>query len=309
MVEMAIIAAYAVGAENGWVFIRGEYPIAYTRIKGAVDQFRSAGYLGQNILGVEGFNFDVEVRKGAGAYICGEETALFEAIEGRRGFPRIKPPFPVTHGLFQEPTVVNNVETFSAALVALNKGLDNWLQLGTKESPGTKLFCLSGHVRKPGLYELPFGVTINEVIELGGGVPDGKGIQAVLIGGAAGKFITPDHLDMALTYEDSKERNIPIGSGVIMVFDESADLREGLYQLSRFFAHESCGKCFPCQLGTKRQEEIWERIVKHGVVKTSDRQDLIDIGLTMTETSLCGLGQTAASAVLSAIDFWPELVE
>ncbi len=309
VVEAATLAAYAVGAENGWFFVRGEYPRSFARLNAAIGQARQAGYLGQNILGKEGFSFDIEMRLGAGAYICGEETALFEAIEGKRGFPRIKPPFPTTHGLFQQPTAINNVETLVAALVALNLGVATWRSVGTEGSPGTKLFCLSGHVGKPGIYEVPFGTTIRELIDLAGGVPNGAPIQAVLMGGAAGVFIGPEKLDTPLTYEAAGEQNIPIGSGVVMVFDQTADLRMALYQLSRFFAHESCGKCFPCQLGTQRQMEILDSIAANGGADPADRAALLDIGFTMTETSLCGLGQTAASAVMSAVTRWPELVK
>jgi NADH-quinone oxidoreductase subunit F len=308
VIEAMTAAGYAAGAELGWIFVRGEYPRSYARLQEAVRQARAAGYLGQDILGVTGFNLDVEIRLGAGAYICGEETALFEAIEGKRGFPRIKPPFPTTHGLFGQPTAINNVETLVAALVAFDVGLENWRELGTADSPGTKLFCLSGHVVRPGIYEIPFGATIQELIEMAGGVPGGKAIQAVLMGGAAGKFIGPEELDMPLTYEDSRTREIPLGSGVVMVFDETVDLRITLYELSRFFAHESCGKCFPCQLGTQRQMEILEHIAFNSGAKPADKQILLDVGFAMTETSLCGLGQTAASAVVSAIERWPELV-
>ncbi|MFZ0544705.1 MAG: NAD(P)H-dependent oxidoreductase subunit E [Candidatus Promineifilaceae bacterium] len=308
VIESATVAAYGVGAENGWIFVRGEYPRSFRRLQNAVEQARAAGYLGRNVLGKAGFHFDIEVRMGAGAYICGEETALFEAIEGKRGFPRIKPPFPTTHGLFMQPTSVNNVETLVAALVVLETGLEAWQQLGTEKSPGTKLFCLSGHVEKPGIYEVPFGLTIRELIEMAGGVAGGKNLQAALMGGAAGVFIGEEKLDMPLTYEASRENGIPLGSGVVMVFDESADLRKAMYQLGRFFAHESCGKCFPCQLGSQRQMEILDRIANDGGVKAGDMQKLLDVGFTMTETSLCGLGQTAASAVVSAIQLWPELV-
>ncbi len=307
LIEAAAVAGYAVGAENGWIFVRGEYPRAYKRLNQAVKDARRAGKLGKNILGKSGFNFDIELRLGAGAYICGEETALFEAIEGNRGFPRIKPPFPVTHGLFSEPTAINNVETLVAVLTALSLGADRWTATGTKDSPGTKLFCLSGNILKPGVYETPFGITVRDLIEMAGGVPDGKQIQAVLMGGAAGKFISPDEIDLPLTYEDARARNIPIGSGVIQVFDEDADLRQALYELARFFAHESCGKCFPCQLGTQRQVEILDSIAHNGGGTLSDQQALTDIGFAMTQTSLCGLGQTAASAVLSAVDRWPAL--
>jgi NADH-quinone oxidoreductase subunit F len=307
LIEAATLAAYAVGAENGWIFVRGEYPRCYERLSTAVIQARAAGYLGKNILGKAGFNFDIEMRLGAGAYICGEETALFEAIEGKRGFPRIKPPFPVTHGLFQQPTAINNVETLTAVLAAVTLGIEQWRSAGTANSPGTKLFCLSGNVVRPGLYELPFGLTIRQLIERAGGVPGGKAIQAVLMGGAAGVFIGPDKLDAPLTYEDLRSQGIPLGSGVVMVFDEDANLRQALYQLSRFFAHESCGKCFPCQLGTERQMEILQRAAA-GQPNSDDKTILLDVGFAMTQTSLCGLGQTAASAVMSAIQLWPELV-
>ncbi|MEM7334613.1 MAG: NAD(P)H-dependent oxidoreductase subunit E [Chloroflexota bacterium] len=309
VIEGAIIAGYATGAENGWIFVRGEYPRSAKRLRHAISEARRAGYLGKNILGVGGFNFNIEVRLGAGAYICGEETALFEAIEGKRGFPRIKPPFPTVKGLFMQPTSVNNVETVVAALAVLNEGLDSWRALGTENSPGTKLFCLSGHIERPGIYEVPFGMEIGEIIEMAGGVPNDKSLQAVLMGGAAGVFIGPDKLNTPLTYEDSRASNVPLGSGVIMVFDETADLRQPMYELSRFFAHESCGKCFPCQLGSQRQMEILDRIANNGGAKPADKQALLDLGFTMTETSLCGLGQTAASAVVSAIALWPDLVE
>ncbi len=299
IIEAVTIAGYAAGAEQGWIFVRGEYPRAFARLEAAVRQARAAGFLGQDILGKTGFHFDIELRLGAGAYICGEETALFEAIEGKRGFPRIKPPFPVTNGLFDQPTAISNVETLAAFLAVLERGLETWKSVGTAGSPGTKLFCLSGHVAKPGVYELPFGATIRELIDMAGEVPGGKSIQTVLMGGAAGRFIGSDQLDTPLTYEDTRAKNIPLGSGVVQVFDETANLRQTLYELARFFAHESCGKCFPCSLGTQRQKEI---LGKDGRLGTADRLALQDIGFAMTQTSLCGLGQTAASAVLSALE-------
>jgi NADH-quinone oxidoreductase subunit F len=309
LVEAMTLAAYVVGAENGWIFIRGEYPRSYRRLVNAVEKARTAGYLGKNILGRPGFHFDIEVRLGAGAYICGEETALFEAIEGKRGFPRIKPPFPTTHGLFHQPTAINNVETLVAALAFARIGWQEWAKWGTADSKGTKWFCLSGHVNKPGLYELPFGITVRELIELGGGVRNGNQVQAVLMGGAAGRFLNPHELDYPLSYESARANAFPLGSGVVMVIDETYDLRQTLYHLAHFFAHESCGKCFPCQLGTQRQMEILHHISHNGGAQPGDKERLLDVGFTMTETSLCGLGQTAASAIISAINFWPELVE
>jgi NADH-quinone oxidoreductase subunit F len=195
-----------------------------------------------------------------------------------------------------------------ASLAALKLGVEKWREYGTEKSPGTKLFCLSGHVNQPGIYEVPFGKTIRELISLAGGVPGGRDIQAVLVGGAAGVFVGPDMLNMRLTYEDSRSNNVPLGSGVIMVFNEETDMRPVLQQIGHFFAHESCGKCFPCQIGTQRQLEILDRIATNGA-KPSDRADLSDIGLTMTETSLCGLGQTAGIAIKSAMKLWPEIME
>jgi len=309
IIEATTLMGYTVGAANGWILVRGEYPRSYARLQTAVSKARAAGYLGKDVMGHAGFDFDIEVRLGAGAYICGEETALFEAVEGKRGFPRIKPPYPPSQGLFNQPTSINNVETLVMALAAFNMGHEAWRELGTEKSPGTKLFCLSGHIAKPGTYEIEFGMTIRDLLEMAGGVPGGKQIQAMLFGGAAGTFVGPEMLDMPLTYEDAKANGVSLGSGAIVVFDETAVLRDTLYQLSHFFAHESCGKCFPCQIGTQRQMEILGRIAHNGGPKSTDRNALLDIGFTMTETSLCGLGQTAASAVMSAMDLWPELVE
>ncbi len=308
LIEAMTLMGYTIGAENGWILVRGEYPRSYDRLRKAIAKARAAGYLGRHILGRQGFHFDIEIRLGAGAYICGEETALFETIEGKRGFPRIKPPYPPSSGLFNQPTSINNVETLVMALAAFNIGYEAWNQLGTEKSPGTKLFCLSGHITKPGTYELPFGLTIRELLDMAGGVPGGRQIQALLVGGAAGVFIGPEKLDMPLTYEDAQAHGVPLGSGAIVVFDETAVLRDSLYQLAHFFAHESCGKCFPCQIGTQRQLEILARIAHNGDPRPTDKEALLDIGFTMTHTSLCGLGQTAATAVMSAIDLWPELI-
>ncbi len=309
VIESATLAGYAIGAQKGWIFIRGEYPRGYGRLHHAIQEARKAGYLGQNILSKDGFHFDIEIRRGAGAYICGEETALFAAIEGERGYPRIKPPFPTTHGLFRQPTAINNVETLAAVMTAFDMGVAEWRKLGTEKSPGTKLFCLSGDVAKPGVYELPFGVTIRELIAMAGGVVNGRSVQAVLMGGAAGKFIDPDKLDMPLTNEDSRAWNVPLGSGVVMVLADTADLRRGLYDIAHFFAHESCGQCFPCRMGTNQQADILRRIAQTGEVRAGDKQILLDVGQMMTRISLCGLGMTAGTAVMSAIELWPELVE
>jgi NADH-quinone oxidoreductase subunit F len=311
-IEGMCIAAHAIGATNpaenkrgkGFIYVRGEYPYILPVLENALNEARDAGYLGEN--------FDIEVRLGAGAYICGEETALFESIEGKRGFPRVKPPFPTTHGLFGKPTVINNVETLCNVPLILSMGAAEYRRIGTEKSPGPKLFCVSGDVAKPGLYEVPFGVTLRELLEMASStdsVTDSRtdaGIQAILFGGAAGAFATSQHLDVKMTFEDLRDAGLPLGSGVVMVFDQTRDMRQVLRELGHFFAHESCGKCYPCQMGTQRQKEILERIATRGALP-GDMIRLQDVGWTMTDASLCGLGQTAASAVLSAIKLWPEL--
>ena len=301
VIEGMLIAGYAVGAGRGYIYVRGEYPYMLPALEGALAEARAAGFLGEHILGSV-FSFEVEIRLGAGAYICGEETALFESLEGKRGFPRVKPPFPTTFGVFGKPTVINNVETLFNVPLILKRGVEEYRRTGTEKSPGPKLFCVSGDVARPGVYEVPFGVTLRELLDMAGGA----GMRAVLFGGAAGAFATAKHLDVKLTFEDLRAAGLPLGSGVVMVFDESRDLRDVLRRLGRFFAHESCGKCYPCQMGTQRQREILDRLAGNRLLP-GDVERLQDIGWTMTDASLCGLGQTAAGAVLSAIKLWPEL--
>jgi NADH-quinone oxidoreductase subunit F len=305
VIEGMLIAGYAVGAQKGFIYVRGEYPYILPVLENALTEANQAGYLGESIQNT-GFSFEIEVRLGAGAYICGEETALFESIEGKRGFPRVKPPFPTTFGLFGKPTVINNVETLFNVPLIISKGAAEYRKIGTEKSPGPKLFCLSGDVVRPGVYEVPFGVTLRELLDTAGGVPGGKKLQAVLFGGAAGAFATPAQFDVRLTFEDLRAAGLPLGSGVVMVFDENRDLREVLARLGHFFAHESCGKCYPCQMGSQRQAEILDRIAS-GRIMEGDLERLQDVGWTMTDASLCGLGQTAASAVLSAIKLWPNI--
>ena len=304
-IEGMLIGAYAIGATKGYIYLRGEYPYILPVLENALREARQANLLGENILGSH-FSFDIEIRLGAGAYICGEETALFESIEGKRGFPRVKPPFPTTHGLFGKPTVINNVETICNVPLILTMGSAEYRKIGTEKSPGPKLFCVSGDVGQPGLYEVPFGVTLRELLDMAGGVAEGKDLKAVLFGGAAGAFATSQHLDVKLTFEDLRSAGLPLGSGVVMVFDETRDMRASLQELGHFFAHESCGKCYPCQMGTQRQKEILDRVAS-GQALPGDMVRLQDVGWTMTDASLCGLGQTAASAVLSATKLWPEL--
>ncbi len=254
VIEAMTICGIATGAERGFIYIRGEYPEAERAIGHAIAQALAAGLLGPSVARSR-FAFDLEIRRGGGAYICGEETALFNSIEGRRGEPRSKPPFPAQSGLFGKPTVVNNVETLVNVLDIVNEGGAAWARTGTPASTGTRLFCLSGHIAKPGLYEIECGRTLREAIELAGGIPNGRALQAILLGGAAGTFVGPSALDMPLSFEGARDAKATLGSGVIMVFDETADLHDTLIRIAEFFKHESCGQCVPCRVGTVRQLE------------------------------------------------------
>jgi NADH-quinone oxidoreductase subunit F len=300
VVESLAVAGFATGAENGWIYIRGEYPLATARLQNAVDQCRAAGLLGADVAG-SGRAFDIEIRRGAGAYICGEETALFASLEGFRGEPRSKPPFPTTHGLFREPTAVNNPETLLNALDIVLHGADAYRARGTERSPGTKLLCLSGRVATPGVYEVEFGTTLGEVLELAGGLTGSGTLRAVLMGGAAGSFVGPDALDMPLTLEDTRERGTTLGSGVVMAFTDEIDMTDVCVRIAEFFRNESCGQCVPCRVGTVRQHETMVQLRRAGSL-TAERRALIDdMAQVMVDASICGLGHTAASAIDSAL--------
>jgi len=303
LIESMTIAAYATGCERGYVYIRGEYPEPQHALEAALGEARARGYLGNDILG-EGFSFDVEIRKGAGAYICGEETAIFESIEGNRGEPRNKPPFPVVEGLFGKPTVVNNVETLVNVLDIVCRSGPSYAETGTDISTGTKLFCLCGHVARPGVYEVPFGTTLRELFELAGGVASGKELQCILMGGAAGGFLRPDELDLPLTFEAAREAKTTLGSGVVLVLDETVDLPRLLMRLAAFFRNESCGQCVPCRVGTVRQQESLARLVSGKTIGGAQRELAViaEVGQCMRDASICGLGQTASSAIESAIE-------
>ncbi|WP_345961872.1 NAD(P)H-dependent oxidoreductase subunit E [Streptomyces sp. BRB040] len=299
LVEAMTIAAYATGAHQGYLYLRGEYPRALARLTHAIEQARTRGLLGDDVLG-QGYAFDIEIRRGAGAYICGEETALFNSIEGRRGEPRSKPPFPVEKGLFGKPTVENNVETLVNVLPILTMGAEAYAAIGTPTSTGPKLFCVSGTVARPGVYELPFGATLGELLALAG-VRDN--LRAVLLGGAAGGFVRPDELDIPLTFEGTREAGTTLGSGVVMAFDDTVPLPRLLLRIAEFFRDESCGQCVPCRVGTVRQEEALHRIVdRTGADAAGDITLLREVGRAMRDASICGLGQTAWNAVESAID-------
>jgi NADH-quinone oxidoreductase subunit F len=303
LIEAMTIAAYAAGCEHGYVYLRGEYPLAQRRLENALEEAREKSLLGDDVMGRGLLRFDIEVRKGAGAYICGEETAIFGSIEGYRGEPRNKPPFPVERGLFGQPTVVNNVETLINVLPVVLEGGPAFASVGTERSTGPKLFCVSGAVQTPGTYEVPFGATLRDLLDLAGGVADGRALRAVLLGGAAGSFVTPDFLDLKLTLEHAREAGTTLGSGVILVLDDQSDLPELLMTIAGFMRDESCGQCVPCRVGTVRQEEALARLISgHTRGTVQDELNLIaEIGQAMRDASICGLGQTASSAVESAI--------
>jgi NADH-quinone oxidoreductase subunit F len=302
IVEAMTIGAFATGCSKGYVYIRGEYPLGARRMQNAIDKARAKGLLGPKVMGRK-FAFDIEVRRGAGAYICGEETAIFNSIEGKRGEPRNKPPFPVQHGLFGKPTVVNNVETLANVLPIILGGSAASAKIGTPQSVGTRLFCLSGHVARPGVYEVPMGTTLGALIELAGGVAGSGKLQCALLGGAAGAFVRPDEMDLKLTHEDTKAAGVTLGSGVVVAFDDTVNMTNMLLRIAQFFRDESCGQCVPCRVGTVRQQESLIRLSRNkplGGIK-GELALLEEVGAAMKDGSICGLGQTAYAAVESAI--------
>jgi NADH-quinone oxidoreductase subunit F len=302
LIEALTIMGYTCGAEQGYIYIRGEYPLAEARLRHAVEQARARGFLGTDVMG-EGFAFDIDVRRGAGAYIAGEETALVNSIEGKRAEPRNKPPFPAQSGLFGKPTAINNVETLLCVPEILRIGGPGFAEIGTESSTGTRLFCLSGCVERPGLYEYEFGVTLRQVIDAAGGVRGGRPLRAVLLGGAAGSFVGPDALDTPLTFEGVRAIGATLGSGVVLVLDDTVDLTGLLQRIARFFRDESCGQCVPCRLGTVRQEELLGRLARGAPLGSAERELALldDIASVARDASICGLGQTAVSAAASAV--------
>ena len=301
VVEALTIAGFATGAETGWIYIRGEYPLATARLQNAINQALDAGLLGDDAAG-SGHRFTIEIRRGAGAYICGEETALFASLEGFRGEPRSKPPFPTTHGLFQEPTAINNPETLLNVLDIVQIGAEGYRSRGTERSPGTKLLCLSGRVARPGVYEVEFGTTLGDVLDLAGGLTGSGKLQAVLMGGAAGSFVDGSYLDMPITLEDARERGTTLGSGVVMAFTDGIDMVEVLVRIAEFFRDESCGQCVPCRVGCVRQHETMVVLQQKGSLTPERRQLVDDISQVMVDASICGFGHTATNAINSAIE-------
>lgn len=303
VLEGMMIAAYATGASKGFFYIRAEYPLAIKRIKNAINQAREYGLLGENIFGTD-FSFDAEVRTGAGAFVCGEETALIASIEGKRGQPNPKPPYPAIQGLWNQPTLVNNVETLGNLSSIILKGADWFSSLGTEGSKGTKVFALTGDVKNTGLVEVPFGITLRELIfEVGGGMTEGKKFKAVQLGGPSGGCLTEQHLDMQIDYETLKEAGAMVGSGGVIVMDDSNCMVNVAKFFLEFTVDESCGKCVPCRVGLKQMLNILEKIT-NGEGKPEDLDKLEHLGNIIKTTSLCGLGQTAPNPVLSTLKYF-----
>lgn len=308
MIEGMMIAAYAVGAEEGYIYVRAEYPLAINRLKLAMEQARDCGLLGENILGTD-FSFHLHINKGAGAFVCGEGSALTASIEGNRGMPRVKPPRTVEQGLFGKPTVLNNVETFANVPMIITEGARWFKSMGPENSPGTKAFALTGSVKHTGLIEVPMGTTLREVIyDIGGGIKDDGEFKAVQIGGPSGGCLITPHLDINLDFDSLKKMGAMIGSGGLVVMDEHTCMVEVARFFMNFTQNESCGKCVPCREGTKRMLEILERIVG-GNGKPEDLDLLEELATTITETSLCGLGKSAALPVMSTLKLFRQEYE
>ena len=305
VIEAMMIAGYAVGANKGYIYVRAEYPIAVQRFQKAIDQAKEYGILGKNIWGTE-FSFDLEIRLGAGAFVCGEETALLESIEGRRGQPRLKPPFPANAGLWQKPTLINNVETYANITKIILNGAKWYSSIGTENSKGTKVFALGGNVVNIGLVEVPMGTTLREIVfDIGGGIPNGHNFKAAQTGGPSGGCIPAEHLDTPIDYESLGAIGSMMGSGGLIVMDDT----KCMVNLAKFYlgftVDESCGKCTPCRIGTKRMLEILEKITK-GSGTTKDLENLEDLAVNIKKASVCGLGQTAPNPVLSTLKYFKD---
>ena len=303
VVEAMMIAGYAVGANKGYIYVRAEYPIAVQRFQTAIDQAKEYGILGKNIFGTD-FEFDLEIRLGAGAFVCGEETALLESIEGKSGRPRLKPPFPANEGLWQKPTLINNVETYANITKIILNGADWYSKIGTETSKGTKVFALGGNVINVGLVEVPMGTTLREIVfDIGGGIPGGHKFKAAQTGGPSGGCIPAEHLDTPIDYESLAQIGSMMGSGGLIVMDDT----KCMVNLAKFYlgftVDESCGKCTPCRIGTKRMLEILERITE-GNGETEDLERIERLAKTIQKASVCGLGQTAPNPVLSTMKYF-----
>ena len=305
VLEAMTIAAYAIGADEGFIYIRAEYPIAVNRLRIAIKQAEEKGFLGKNILGTD-FSFDIDIRLGAGAFVCGEETALIESIEGKRGIPRNKPPFPANRGVWNKPTLINNVETYANICPIINKGADWFKSIGTKNSAGTKVFSLGGKVRHTGLIEVPMGITFRQIVyDIGGGIPEDKKFKAIQTGGPSGGCVPEEFLDTPIDYESLKEIGSMMGSGGMIVIDEDTCVVDLVKFYLDFIIDESCGKCTPCRIGSKRLYEILDKI-SLGHAEEEDIIELRELAKMISSTAACGLGQTAPNPVLSTLDYFLE---
>lgn len=303
VLEAMTIAGYAIGASQGYIYVRAEYPIAVKRLEIAIGQAREYGLLGENIFD-SGFNFDIELRLGAGAFVCGEETALMTSIEGNRGEPRPRPPFPALKGLFQKPTILNNVETYANIPQIIVNGPEWFASMGTEKSKGTKVFALGGKINNTGLVEVPMGTTLREIVEeIGGGIPNGKKFKAAQTGGPSGGCIPAEHLDVPIDYDNLKEIGSMMGSGGLIVMDEDTCMVDIAKFFLEFTVDESCGKCTPCRIGTRRMLEILEKITK-GQAEMEDLDKLEELCSHLQTSSLCALGQTAPNPVLSTLRYF-----
>ena len=303
VIEAMIIAGYSIGATKGYIYVRAEYPIAVHRFDVAIKQAREYNLLGKNIFGTD-FSFDIEIRLGAGAFVCGEETALLESIEGRRGQPRVKPPYPANSGLWGKPTLINNVETFANITRIILNGAEWYSKIGTETSKGTKVFALGGNVINTGLVEVPMGTTLREIVyDIGGGIPNNRDFKAAQTGGPSGGCIPKEHLDTPIDYESLKEIGSMMGSGGLIVMDDSKCMVNLAKFYLEFTVDESCGKCTPCRIGTKRMLEILEKIC-NGEGSLEDLRKLEELTITIPKTAICGLGQTAPNPVISTLKYF-----
>jgi NADH-quinone oxidoreductase subunit F len=308
LLEGVIISSYAIRANHAFIYIRGEVPQAIRRVATAIREAEQAGLLGDNILG-SGFSLRVEVHSGAGAYICGEETALLDSLEGYRGQPRLKPPFPATHGLYAAPTVVNNVETITNIPWIINNGVDWFRQFGTEKSPGFKVFAVSGHVARPGIYEAPLGITMRELLDYAGGVVGGDGtVKFWIPGGSSVPMLTADHLDTPLTYEAMAEAGTMLGTGTPMVFNSTVSVVKAVTRWLEFYSHESCGKCTPCREGTYWITGVLERF-EHGHGTNADMDLLVEVCGNIAGRSFCALGDAAATPYPAALKYFRDEFE
>jgi NADH-quinone oxidoreductase subunit F len=309
MLEGIAIAAYAIGAETSYIYIRGEFVLGSRILEKALDEARAAGYLGKNVLG-SGANIHIYVHRGAGAYICGEETALLESLEGKRGLPRVKPPFPATHGLYGKPTVVNNVETLANLPHIVTRGPEWFASIGSPpKSTGTRVFCVSGHVKQPGNYEVPMGITLRELIfEHAGGMRSDKQLKAIIPGGASAPFFTPQHLDVKLDFESVAAAGSMLGSGGVTVMEEGTSMVWAALRLMEFFFHESCGKCSPCREGSSWLTQTMRRIlVKRG--RMEDLETLKQLCQNIAGRTVCAFGDAEVAPIMSTLQHWRDEYE